>query len=456
MPYPNQHAVPFADRAAFDPETIETKDIAPGVSVIMGTRKGSQTKEAISYRFDADKFSVEQAKAWLKEKKIPFKSFEPATGEQAQEKPKEEPEMPPEGEPKEKPKEDDKGREFDVPFLAPGELTPKSGKPFKLTADEIKRCMEDTNALIADGSLDPPGKLTHDKALADGADQVFGSGALGRIKSLHMMGEVLAAKMEGASEKFADAVRRGIWRNRSAELLRNWKHPLTGKVYPMIVKAISWLGSEMPAVPLRELYGLADGGEVIEVLTDGSQGDGQASIDKGNKPTGDGRGDAPNEQEPTVKTEEEMAEQEKVALAEAQEATQKVTEQLAEMRTKYLTTKLTALVTDRRIRPADVDKHLQMCNGMTEELAEIHLADLKERPQHEDETKPLATTGTPEKKEGELKGEELILAEAGKLFDEGKSGKSYEACIKLAASRNPEADTAYMKQYERGPINGGA
>ena len=150
-----------------------------------------------------------------------------------------------------------------------------------------------------------------------------------------------------------------------------------------------------------------------------------------------------------------MTEEQKVALAAAEETAQKATEQIAGMRTKLLTTQLTALVKDRRIKPADMDKHLKLCQGMTDELAEIHLADLGERTQHEDETKPLATTKTPEAKPDDLKGEALLLSVAAELFDEGKSGKSYEECIKLAAARNPEADAAYEVQYERGPIKEG-
>ena len=77
MPYPNQHAC-----RVMDPDTphdkVATKEIAPGISVILYIKDSKS--EAQAYRFDKDKFTAAQAKKWLKDNGIKCKGFEPAEG----------------------------------------------------------------------------------------------------------------------------------------------------------------------------------------------------------------------------------------------------------------------------------------------------------------------------------------------------------------------------------------
>jgi phage I-like protein len=62
-PYPNEHAL----SVAAPPEGAEcrTKELTPGISIIIC--KEADTWHEASYRFDADKFSAERARAWLAE-----------------------------------------------------------------------------------------------------------------------------------------------------------------------------------------------------------------------------------------------------------------------------------------------------------------------------------------------------------------------------------------------------
>jgi hypothetical protein len=471
MPYPNQHAAPIADSAAFDQDSIRQKEIAPGVLTIMGKRKGSQTMEAISYRFDAAKFTAEQAKAWLKDKGIEVKGFEPATGEQAQGEPEEKPEEKPGGKPEEEPKEDNgkkkapfaienagEGLSFEVSALAAGVFPGSNdGKPsdVPITDKQLDHAVSGTNVLIKAGKLNPPCKVGH------GEDQrkleaIFPDGgvpALGRIASLRRKGERVVFAIQGASEQFADYVRRGLWRPVSAELKRNHFDPIDGTHYPMIVTGMAWLGVSNPAVPIHEIFGLSEAqlaecgaSEIITIDLESPRGDGQTDTGK-ERSTGDGPVTTPTEQEPTVNAEEEeMAEQEKVALADAEKERDAATAQLAEMRGKLFRTQLDGLVKDRRIKPGDVDNHLKLCNGMTDELADIHLADLKERPQYDDETEALGSTNTPATKPDEQKGEALLISLADADYEKHDGEKPYEVCLADAARKQPEADQAYAAQ----------
>ena len=80
MPLPNEHAARLRDPGDFQPDSFRRKEIAPGISIIMGRLKGQQTMTAQSYRFSKDKFTAAQAKAWLKDHDVKNISFEEASG----------------------------------------------------------------------------------------------------------------------------------------------------------------------------------------------------------------------------------------------------------------------------------------------------------------------------------------------------------------------------------------
>ena len=80
MPYSGEHAARVRDPGDFQPDSFRRKEIAPGVSIIMGRLKGQQTMTAQSYRFDKERFTAAQAKAWLKEHDVKNISFEKASG----------------------------------------------------------------------------------------------------------------------------------------------------------------------------------------------------------------------------------------------------------------------------------------------------------------------------------------------------------------------------------------
>ena len=81
MPYPNFHAARVRDPDEFIEGTFRNVKIRPGVNLIAGKLKkdgkdGPMTAQ--SYRFDKSKFTVDQAKKWLRKHKIKTILFEPA------------------------------------------------------------------------------------------------------------------------------------------------------------------------------------------------------------------------------------------------------------------------------------------------------------------------------------------------------------------------------------------
>ena len=77
-PYPNEHAAPQLSAPAGGWDSMASKQLAPGIRAILGI-KGGKSKVA-SVRFKASKFTVAQAKAWLKEHGYKT-TIEPASGE---------------------------------------------------------------------------------------------------------------------------------------------------------------------------------------------------------------------------------------------------------------------------------------------------------------------------------------------------------------------------------------
>lgn len=81
MPYPNEHAARVKDPDLFDPKSFRRKSIAPGIEIIVGKLKnGDGAMVTQAYRFDRSKFTVEQARKWLKDHEVNTIGFEAASG----------------------------------------------------------------------------------------------------------------------------------------------------------------------------------------------------------------------------------------------------------------------------------------------------------------------------------------------------------------------------------------
>jgi hypothetical protein len=74
-PFSNEHSARQTDPSKYD--KFRRGTLASGVSAIYGIKNGKS--EVQSVRFDAKKFTVEQAKAWLKKNNFSVRQFEAAS-----------------------------------------------------------------------------------------------------------------------------------------------------------------------------------------------------------------------------------------------------------------------------------------------------------------------------------------------------------------------------------------
>lgn len=83
MPYPNEHAARLIDPDQFNADSFrrENDKFGEGIHAIFGKLKGEDSMTLQAIRFDADKFSAEQARQWLK-----AHDYEPIAFEEAEEK----------------------------------------------------------------------------------------------------------------------------------------------------------------------------------------------------------------------------------------------------------------------------------------------------------------------------------------------------------------------------------
>jgi len=81
-PYPNEHAARLTDPAQYDEFARETDAGGPGIDFIYGIKDNKSEIQAI--RFDADRYSEADARAWLDEHDFEPIEFEPATNERVE------------------------------------------------------------------------------------------------------------------------------------------------------------------------------------------------------------------------------------------------------------------------------------------------------------------------------------------------------------------------------------
>src|SRR5262245_52627433 len=81
MPMPSTHSARQQDPALFS--TCRMKEVTSGVAAVVCRRKDNDKWEVQSIRLDADKFTPEEARDWLKKHDFSTTQFEEATGPKA-------------------------------------------------------------------------------------------------------------------------------------------------------------------------------------------------------------------------------------------------------------------------------------------------------------------------------------------------------------------------------------
>lgn len=84
MPYKGEHSARIKDPDQYDRFRRKNDEFGDGIDVIYGIKDEEDLTEVQSIRFDSDKFTVAEAKEWLKDHDWDYIKFEPAIDEDKQ------------------------------------------------------------------------------------------------------------------------------------------------------------------------------------------------------------------------------------------------------------------------------------------------------------------------------------------------------------------------------------
>lgn len=124
-----------------------------------------------------------------------------------------------------------------VEILAPGNW---GGDAY--TTDHIDAMVAAFPALR--GTIDPPGKLGHDRTQA--LAQVDGFPAIGWVDKLYREGDKLLADFVKVPARVGDIIAAGGYDKVSSEIY--FDKEIDGTTYPRVLRAVSFLGADLPAV----------------------------------------------------------------------------------------------------------------------------------------------------------------------------------------------------------------
>jgi hypothetical protein len=81
MPFRNEHAARIKTPLSGDNVITRRKNIAPGIDIVIQRRPGGKAMIVQAYRFDVKRFTIAQAKKWLRDHNVKFILFEKAVPE---------------------------------------------------------------------------------------------------------------------------------------------------------------------------------------------------------------------------------------------------------------------------------------------------------------------------------------------------------------------------------------
>jgi len=111
------------------------------------------------------------------------------------------------------------------------------------TLDEI---VKNTNALITAGVIEPPVKLGHNEEQT--LLQADGYPAAGYVTQVYRIGNQIFADVKDMPKKIADLIEKRAYSKISAELYQEFKHPETQENLGYVLRAIAFLGADIPEV----------------------------------------------------------------------------------------------------------------------------------------------------------------------------------------------------------------
>ncbi len=119
--------------------------------------------------------------------------------------------------------------------------------------------LDDIVAAFSKVGFKPPIKAGHEDGQEDAttAKRLFGEPALGYVSRIYRQGKKLLADLIDVPRAFANLIKSGAYRRISSEIYWNYKNEGSGSVYPRVLKAVSFLGANIPALTgLKEIESL--------------------------------------------------------------------------------------------------------------------------------------------------------------------------------------------------------
>ncbi len=106
--------------------------------------------------------------------------------------------------------------------------------------------LNDMVAAFGNVGFEPPVKLGHseDQKIL----QEDGLPAAGWVTKLEVVGDTLLATLRDVPRKVAELIQRGAYKQRSAEVFFNYRGAGDGRTHPRVLRALSLLGADIPAV----------------------------------------------------------------------------------------------------------------------------------------------------------------------------------------------------------------
>lgn len=413
-----EHVAQMANPVAFTGGKVQP--VADGISVVVGRRHGSRTDEGIEYRFDAERISEDDARAWIASKGIQVLSFTASPGHvQA----------------------DDGTWAMTIDVLRMGKANASRGGKVVIDEQFLSEVERYTNANI--DTLKPPLKLGHQPPpgsmfTADGAP------ALGWVARVRRVGDKLVADVVKVPDKLYQAFQLGRWRRQSAEIMRDWTNPAGDKV-TRVLKAVALLGSELPAIQTLDDLVSFSGDEQVVCFVDAAAA------------PADGQGEGQNGEVAMTPEEIKAFIAEAVAKAVADALAPRETEPegdtgMTDEETKTMTglreqitdLRLTAALNARKITPAEIAKQKPLIMTLTADQANQVLDTIDAREPGPDKTQPIASTrGAEQDPLASLEGEEKLIALANGLC-KTEDLSFRDAWIKVG-NENPDDYAKYRK-----------
>ena len=476
-----KHVAQVRPETDFEDGSFRMRDQSPGCQLRMGKRKDGGKMEVQAVHFDPKAYDEKKARETMARLGLGIQKFKGCPAELAAE----EPEAP-----------DDytgariEAREngtFDlvgVEILAVGKFLASRGGEVSVTQEDLHSIANDTQANLS--LLRPPAKLGHTE---NPFPTEKGAPALGWVKNVAVRGAKLLVDFTSVPASFVEALQKGRWRTRSAELMR-WKHPETGKVYDRVLRAVSWLGAEMPAVQtladvvalevaaqedpidwIAVRASLSEQCQLTYTLTAAEHTDPGADSPEDELPgheTGEDdepkdrsgsedTGDAHRTTEPEAKENPMAKTTEEVQRDEALEAA-------AEAREGLIEATLELALGQRKLTPGDVEAETAYATEHLQTLSAVRAwADrIKARPQLADDTEALGTENLPNDEEelstgrskdsdplADLPGDDWLRARANQICNDRQWDLSrYHEALGIASKENEEKlDEYYSSAY---------